>query len=335
MFLLFAIWVLNAALLSSPAIAQTSRSAVGGKPELIVDRINIALPSFAVTNLPVYIAVDKGYYLEEKIEPRIILIGGPLGVAALLGGDVQFGAVGDTAVRARFQGAPLKVIATNLERPLYWLYGRPEIGSLNDLKGQPVVVRELGNASQIFFIKILKEQFRWSNPERDIRWVPTREIMQTLLSRGAVAGLLTTNEIVPATRNGFKMLLDIGKYVKIPVGGIVTTETLMTNKPDLIQRFLLATLKGLWFLRKKEKEAVAILAKWMRIDQDSAAKIFSSARDFFSANGTVGDEAMQQSLEINRRAVRTIARGQSPADVFEFGPVKLARQQLESAGWQP
>ena len=67
----------------------------------------------------------------------------------------------------------------------------------------------------------------------------------------------------------------------------------------------------------------------------SAAKIFASARDFFTANGTVGEEAMKQSLDINKRAVRAIAREQSQADVFEFGPIKLARQQLESIGWQP
>ena len=332
---LFAMWVFATALFDSPAIAQTSKLPFGGKVELVIDRINVALPSFAVTNLPIYIALDRGYYLEEKIEPRIILIGGPLGVAALLGGDVQFGAVGDTAVRARFQGAPLKVIATNLDRPLYWLYARPEIGSLDDLKGQPVVVRELGNASQIFFIKILKENFGWSNPEREIRWVPTREILQTLLSRGAIAGVLTTNEIVPANRNGLKMLLDIGRYVNIPVGGIVATETLMANKAELVQRFLRATLKGLWFLRKREKASIAILSKWMRIDEESAAKIFASARDFFTANGTVNEETMKQSLELNKRAVRTIAREQSLADVFEFGPIRLARQQLESTGWQP
>lgn len=327
--------VVTMASFDSPAIAQGTRLPQGKKVEPITDRINIALPSFAVTNLPIYIAMDKGYYREEKIEPRIILIGGPIGVAALLGGDVQFAAVGDTAVRARFQGAPLKVIATNLERPLYWLYARPEVGSLDDLKGQAVVVREIGNASQVFFIKILKEKFGWSNPERDIRWIPTREILQTLLSGSAIAGLLTTNEVVPANRNGLKMLLDIGRYVQIPVGGLVATETLMANKADLVRRFLRATLKGLWFLRKREKDSIAILSKWMRIDEESAAQIFASARDFFTANGIVSDEAMKQSLEVNRKAVRSVAREQSEADVFEFGPIKLARHELESTGWRP
>ncbi len=329
-FFALVLWAFSTVVFIPTANAQTSKLTPS-----VTERVNIALPSFAVTNLPIYIAVDKGYYMEEKIDPRIILIGGPIGVAALLGGDVQFGAVGDTAVRARLQGAPLKVIATNLERPLYWLYGRPEVRSLNDLKGQSVVVRELGNASQIFFIKILKEKFRWNSPERDIRWIPTREILQTVLSRGAIAGLLTTNEIVPATRNGLKMLLDIGRYIKIPVGGIVVTEALMGSRLDLVQHFLRATLKGLWFLRKRDKDSIAILSKWMRVDEESGAKIFTSARDSFSVNGIVTDEAMKQSLELNKRAVKNIAREQSYMDVFEFGPLKLMRQQLESAGWQP
>ena len=86
-------------------------------PAKTIETINLAMPSFNVTGLPYYVAVDKGYYLAEGIDLRIVKVQGAHTVATLLTGDIQFAVIGTTAITARYSGAPLRVIASTLARP--------------------------------------------------------------------------------------------------------------------------------------------------------------------------------------------------------------------------
>ena len=45
-------------------------------PAKTIETINLAMPSFNVTGLPFYVAVDKGYYLAEGIDLRIVKVQG-------------------------------------------------------------------------------------------------------------------------------------------------------------------------------------------------------------------------------------------------------------------
>ena len=112
----------------SPAFAERSAEATNRLAQLqaqgpakTIETINLAMPSFNVTGLPYYVAVDKGYYLAEGIDLRIVKVQGAHTVATLLTGDIQFAVIGTTAITARYSGAPLRVVASTLARPFQWL----------------------------------------------------------------------------------------------------------------------------------------------------------------------------------------------------------------------
>jgi len=92
------------------------------------EQVNLAIPSFNVTALPVYAAVDKGFFAAEGIDLRVIKVQGSHTVATLITGEIQFAIIGTTAITARLNGAPLKVIACTLARPFQWPRDRP-VGS--------------------------------------------------------------------------------------------------------------------------------------------------------------------------------------------------------------
>jgi ABC-type nitrate/sulfonate/bicarbonate transport system substrate-binding protein len=50
--------------------------------------VNLAIPSFNVTALPVYAAVDKGFFVAEGIDLRVIKVQGSHTVATLITGDI-------------------------------------------------------------------------------------------------------------------------------------------------------------------------------------------------------------------------------------------------------
>jgi len=154
-FIVFFIHVLS---VISPAFAERSAEATkqlaqlqAQVPAKTIESINLAMPSFNVTGLPFYVAVDRGYYLAEGIDLRIVKVQGAHTVATLLTEDIQFAVIGTTAITARYGGAPLRVIASTLARPFQWLYARPEIEQLDQLKGTTVSTTLFGGASTTRF----------------------------------------------------------------------------------------------------------------------------------------------------------------------------------------
>jgi ABC-type nitrate/sulfonate/bicarbonate transport system substrate-binding protein len=128
------------------------------------DLVNLAIPSFNVTALPVYAAIDKGFFAAEGIDLRVIKVQGSHTVATLITGDIQFAIIGTTAITARLSGAPLKVIACTLARPFQWLYTRPEIDQLAQLKGKTVSTTLFGGASSVFLDQSLKGKLCLEGP---------------------------------------------------------------------------------------------------------------------------------------------------------------------------
>jgi ABC-type nitrate/sulfonate/bicarbonate transport system substrate-binding protein len=340
-FIVFFIHVLS---VISPAFAERSAEATkqlaqlqAQVPAKTIESINLAMPSFNVTGLPFYVAVDRGYYLAEGIDLRIVKVQGAHTVATLLTEDIQFAVIGTTAITARYGGAPLRVIASTLARPFQWLYARPEIEQLDQLKGTTVSTTLFGGASTFFLTKVLKENFRWKDPERELRWLSTPTPFMTLLNRSASAASLSGEEKQQADRSGMRMILDVGKYIQAAYGGTVVTESTLKNRQVLAERFLRALLKGLWFIQDpgKKEETVRILAKWLKADRDYSQSIYEMAKDSWTNDGLATDKAMALSLEMSRTALKSARQELAPSDMYEFALMKKVNTQLESSGWRP
>jgi NitT/TauT family transport system substrate-binding protein len=295
------------------------------------------MPSFNVTGLPFYVAVERGYYLAEGIDLRIVKVQGSHTVATLLTGDIQFAVLGTTAITARYNGAPLRVIASALARPFQWLYSRPEIEQLEQLKGATVSATLFGGASTFFLIKVLKENFRWKDPEREMRWLSAPSPLMTLLNRTASAATLSGEEKQQAEKSGLRMLLDVGKYIQATYGGVVVTENTVKNRQSLTERFLRALLKGLWFIQDlgKKEETVRILAKWLKAERDYSQSIYEMAKDSWTKDGLATEKAMALSLEMSQTALKSTRQELAPADMLDFTLMKKINGQLEAAGWRP
>src|SRR5437016_680064 len=93
----FIVFFIHALGVISPALAERSAEATkrlaqlqAQGPSKTIETVNLAMPSFNITGLPFYVAVDRGYYLAEGIDLRIVKVQGAHTVATLLTGDIQF-----------------------------------------------------------------------------------------------------------------------------------------------------------------------------------------------------------------------------------------------------
>src|SRR5262245_29250098 len=74
------------------------------------EKIRTAVPQANLNYLSIFVADAKGFFRDEGLDNETVVISGPLSIAALLSGDVDFSGAGGSGMRAALKGAPLKGI---------------------------------------------------------------------------------------------------------------------------------------------------------------------------------------------------------------------------------
>jgi len=109
------------------------------------EKILTAIPQANLNYLSIYVADAKGFFKDEGLENETVVISGPLSIAALLSGDVDFSGAGGSGMRAALKGAPLKGIYFQSEKVTFYLVADPSIKSAADLKGKKVAIGSAGD----------------------------------------------------------------------------------------------------------------------------------------------------------------------------------------------
>src|ERR1044071_7279325 len=84
-------------------------------------KVTIGYPARSIASIQLFIAQEKGFFREEGVDAQLNQVRADAAMAAVLAGELfAYDSVG-TSVRAFQQGAPVKVLAVNLQSPLFWL----------------------------------------------------------------------------------------------------------------------------------------------------------------------------------------------------------------------
>jgi NitT/TauT family transport system substrate-binding protein len=194
-----------------------------------------------------YLAREKGFYasggLNVNVQP-----GGPdfPAVQMVTGGNEQFGVTGaDQILIARSKGVPVVALAVIYRRNPFVLFSLAKSGikSPADYVGKKVGVKIGGNEELIYRAVLAKANVDKST----LTEVPVKFDMTPLLS-GTVdvwPGYLI-NEVLAAKEKGFDVNVvypsDYG--IDLYADTLFTTEAMLKDKPELVKKFVAATLKG-------------------------------------------------------------------------------------------
>src|SRR5688572_32770028 len=113
------------------------------------DRIRIGYSSISGAYIPIWVAHDAGYFAKEGLEDQIVLIPSGTQLAQVtVAGEIDVGSMnGSSAMAAALQGADLKIIGNSGNKMIFSLYVRPEIKTVEALRGKksalPVLARRL------------------------------------------------------------------------------------------------------------------------------------------------------------------------------------------------
>ncbi|HEY1375073.1 MAG TPA: ABC transporter substrate-binding protein [Candidatus Binatia bacterium] len=269
--------------------------------QLRAEVVTLGISTVGLYELPTEIAKRKGFYQEEGLDVRKIVIRTGIQVAALLAGELDYSTVSGIVSSASIQGLPVKTVMGWIDRPLHMLIARPGIKTLADLKGKRIAVSNLNSVPHIAVREALIQA--GMNPDKDVTFLAlggSSERVTALAAGSADASPVDLAYIQKSEQMGFTDLLYLGDAVNIRLGGLGVTEDKIKKNPEQIKRMIRATLKGVRFMRPNKAETLAIMRDYLKISGDSVEKIYQYALRSLNEDGLVAKKTVDTEIRIAR-----------------------------------
>lgn len=116
-------------------IAAVSFTLAGPERIFAVDKVIVSYSSRNYAFLPAQVAVARGFFKDESLEPVLIQMRSQVAVPALMSGEVNYTLSFGNIVAGAMQGMPFKILAVLTDKPLHSVVAKPEIKTINDLRG--------------------------------------------------------------------------------------------------------------------------------------------------------------------------------------------------------
>ena len=240
---------------------------------------------FLNTNaLPLWLALDQGYFKKRGVDVELAFIrGGARVMAALMSGEVRFATVAVTQVVGPIlQGADPVVILSFVNKMPYLFMAAAHIKNPEDLRGKKIGVATFGGAAYVASYMVLR-QFGL-DPKRDqitlIQIGTEPERMAALTAGGIDAAMLALEVAVRLPTPPFKVMSDL-RTANIPWqhASLITTRSFIRSNPQAVEGVVRAILEGFVFtVDPKNKEAVKrSISKHLKLEK--AEEIEEAYRD--------------------------------------------------------
>jgi NitT/TauT family transport system substrate-binding protein len=211
----------------------------------------INLPMGYIPNIqfaPFYVAVEKGYFRDAGIEVDFDYKFETDGVALVGAGDLPFALVsGEQVLLARAQGLPVTYVAAWYQQYPVSVVAKSELGVVipQDLKGKKIGLPGLFGATYVGLRALL---FEAKMSESDVTLDSIGFNQVDLLAAGQqdiVVGY-SANEPIQLQARGIPVTeIRVADYVQLASNGILSSEKVIQENPDLVRGFIGAFLKGL------------------------------------------------------------------------------------------
>ena len=300
------------------------------------EKIRTAIPQANLNYLSIYVADAKGFFKDEGLENETVVISGPLSIAALLSGDVDYSGAGGSGMRAALKGAPLKGIYFQSEKVTFYLVADPSIKSAADLKGKKVAIGSAGD-TQDRMITMFAERGGVTSKEimRIAVGADTSTRILTIKSGNAQATTVDPGGLVFAQKEGLVSLGFLGDLFPMPFQGFVATEKKIRDNPAQIKRWLKGAMRGLMFVRDRPEEAVDLGMKKLQLGRATRAMVLEGTKNYARAlpEGVPGlptAEGIKNFLEYDIKIPMQIKEDIPPERLLHLQLVEEVKKELEA-----
>jgi NitT/TauT family transport system substrate-binding protein len=218
-----------------------------------------------------FVAIDKGYYKEANLDVNVLRgQGSAEAVKQVAAGNVVFG-FADAASTVLARGndnVPARVVAIVYAKPPHAIYALKSSGirKPKDLEGRQIANPAGGAIPKLFpaYAKVA------GIDEGKVKWVvASSESLPGMLALGRVDAIGQFSVGEPRLKKDAegKELVELtygDAGLDFYSNGIIASDSTIATNPDLVRRFVSATLKGLKYALDNPKEAAEIMKKYHR-----------------------------------------------------------------------
>lgn len=301
------------------------------KPDYKPAKIIIATPnSGSVSFAAVNVAMELGYFADEKLEVEYTQMTSSVAMKALTSGDIQFAVPLATGVASAAKGAPVKVIAALMNNTHSLMVNPNKVKQPSDLKGKNIAVSGKGDLTDIELQVFLKQ----NNVAYDSANVIT--LLGSARLAGAKSGQIDASVTsIPddflLEDVGFTRMVAFAKVFPTGTGGLVTSDKLLKEDPELVRRTVRALLRANKFLvdKQNEKQLAGILEKQLKLEPAIAARAAKVLPEFAVLDLEGPADLHKNSFDGARERDPEMPADISMDKIFDFRLVREVRGQLK------
>jgi NitT/TauT family transport system substrate-binding protein len=296
------------------------------------DKVRVSVSSLDAAFLTPAVAVKRGFFKEEGIEPEVIRMNANVSITALATGDIDYTTIFGSVVRGAMRGLPIRVVASFLDSPTQMLVARSEFKSVKELKGKTLGVSSFGATADVSARMMLRAS--GVDPEKEMKIIAlgADQARFTALREGIVDVIVISPPAdVEGRKLGFQVLARAYELFKFPFVGLGANLKKLNEKPDEVKRVIKALVKANRFIRGNRDGAIQVLMEWGRTSKENAAQSYDSVIKVFNADGSIPDDGLQSVIESAAKDAK-ITRPVLASEVADLGPLREAQRELGIKG---
>ncbi len=255
-------------LLTAPALrAQTPR------------KLTVVFPTRSAASWPMFCAREGGTYAKYGLDVDLKFGVHPTGLAGLVSGEVQMTnpSLDQVVAAALRDPSVLVAMASMLNRGTFALMARPDIASVQALKGKRFGIGRVGDPPYWYTVTLFKE---YGLKPNDVQWIPTgadANARAAMLLAGSVdAALLTAPAWFSLEAKGLKVLTQLEDH-DVPTCTVYTfKKSFVAANPDVPERIIRAQAEALRRFYEDRAFAIATYLKYDPIGPADAERLYDT-----------------------------------------------------------
>ena len=237
-------------------------------------KVVIGYSSISAASSSAWFAYEGGFFRKNGLDAQLIFVeSGSRMVQTLISGDVVAAqAAGAPVIQSKLQGSGVVIIAGLLNTMDYKFVVSRDITRPDQLKGKTVAVSRVGSSSD-FATRYALEKYGLI-PDKDVAilQIGSQPARFSALETGKIHGVMIAIPLTSkAAKMGLNTLADLQMLgLEYQHTSLAVSQNLIKTQPDLVRNVLKSFVEGIHYAKTHRKEAIAILAKYLRSDDSDA-----------------------------------------------------------------
>jgi NitT/TauT family transport system substrate-binding protein len=221
----------------------------------------------------IWVAQQEGLFKKYGMEVEYLAPNsGTLGVQMLLSGESQFlFSTGALAVTANLQGADIAMITGGFNLFAFKVIGRPEIKSVQDLRGKKISISQFGSATD-FAVQAALEKFGVDPKQVTVLQLGGSTNRVAALTNGSTDASLFTEPYASSVLKNYKtnLLLDMADAGMVyPQSCLMVKRSYMDANRERTINFVKAIVEGMYLAKRDKASTIKAIKKYIRADDET------------------------------------------------------------------